>query len=553
MVVMAIEAVRQLAEDRNIIAFVIKDAIFHKPLKFLSNLDEVETEFYLRPLRDSSDRNNEQCECRLYVHQDGDWIETFRGNIQVIYEPAYAEFDGGKEAEEELLALKRRHDQAAIDCKNAVEPQVLYQTLHRLGYNYGPTFRLINWLQYSENGEAIGDVNLSHSFLPNTGIMAHSHVIHPTTLDGVLQLALASLTKGGTSSISTTIPTRINRLWLSNTRFDSSYSDPGRAYAKVTNIGRRVTESTISVLSKTTQDLLVHIEGFQTTAVENSQIEPTTEPIIKQLCYHVDWQPDPDIMSQEELMQYCRDADVLESDPIEFFHDLAILKLKYISQALEKISSEGIKPSADHLQRYVMWMLSQQDRILAEGPARSTSASSLRALHDANDVETLARKVESKNKQGELVVRTGRNLIEILRGKVDPLSLLFADNLLREYYLEGNQRSSGFRRFGKYLSILANKYPGMRILEVGAGTGATTEMILGILDAEEQEEARTPRYSRYDFTDVSSSFLAEAQNFFTNRTGMTFAILNIEQDPLQQNFRAESYDLIVAAHVSCRL
>ena len=549
MAVMAIEAARQMAEDRKIIAFDIKNATFHTPLTLSSSSNGVETQFFLRPLRDTSDKNNQWSDFRLCIYEDGEWVETCRGTIQVIYEADCTEVDNGRETREELQTLRIAHDNAAISCNKTVDPQFIYQRLHRFGYHYGPRFKPISSLQYNEKGEVLADVNLSHPSIPTTEHFMQPHVIHPTTFDGMLQLALAALTRGGTECIPTRIPTRISRLWVSSSGLNSSFDVSVRAYAETKLKGYRGTESSISVLSKTRQDLRLRIEGFETTAIVDSECDFQTKSSFRQLCCRLESKPDIDLLNEKEISNYCNNIKAPESDPISFFQDIATLKSMFATEALKSIDSKGFELPAPHLQRYVTWLRLQQDSFLADGLPRAFSDLKSAPLNPGHQ-EVLCKSIEKANKQGELVVRIGRSLSEILHGQVDALGLIFEDDLRKGYFQEVNQKASGFRKLGRYLDIYAHKHPGMKILEVGAGTGATTRTILETLILHEDQEICTPRYSQYDFTEISTSLLKEAQDSFQHQKRMNFKVLNVEEDPLNQNFGAGFYDMIVAAHVS---
>ncbi|KAK5999184.1 Highly reducing polyketide synthase alt5 [Cladobotryum mycophilum] len=92
-----------------------------------------------------------------------------------------------------------------------------------------------------------------------------------------------------------------------------------------------------------------------------------------------------------------------------------------------------------------------------------------------------------------------------------------------------------------YIGLGSTKNPNLAILEIGAGTGATTNYIL---------QKAGQKLSNYTFTDISAGFLAAATNkFATHASVMDFKTLDIEQDPIGQGFQPESFDLIVAANV----
>lgn len=81
----------------------------------------------------------------------------------------------------------------------------------------------------------------------------------------------------------------------------------------------------------------------------------------------------------------------------------------------------------------------------------------------------------------------------------------------------------------------------LRILEVGAGTGATTSAILAALSNSR---------AHYVFTDISRFFIKRAtRNLDTRETHVEFELLDIDRDPADQGFDMESVDVIVAANV----
>lgn len=82
-----------------------------------------------------------------------------------------------------------------------------------------------------------------------------------------------------------------------------------------------------------------------------------------------------------------------------------------------------------------------------------------------------------------------------------------------------------------------------RILEVGAGTGGTSQCIFKELQPfKEQVE--------YTYTDLSRSFLLHAEReFSTQMPNLKTAILDIEQPPHQQQISIGQYDLVIGANV----
>ena len=78
----------------------------------------------------------------------------------------------------------------------------------------------------------------------------------------------------------------------------------------------------------------------------------------------------------------------------------------------------------------------------------------------------------------------------------------------------------------------------IRILEVGAGTGATSAAILPGL----------PRNARYCFTDVSRFFLKRAARQFVGFGHLQYALFDIDRPPAEQGLEGQSFDVIVGAN-----
>jgi acyl transferase domain-containing protein/acyl carrier protein len=142
--------------------------------------------------------------------------------------------------------------------------------------------------------------------------------------------------------------------------------------------------------------------------------------------------------------------------------------------------------------------------------------------------------------------RCGPALARVLRGEQDPVQLLFPDGSFREaraLYVESPFAQTYNRALGEMLvAALATRDPDarIRVLEIGAGTGGTTEFVLPVLPAQRVD---------YTFTDLSPLFLERAAEQFAAFPFLKRQVLDIEQHPQTQAFAASSYDIVIAANV----
>ena len=140
-----------------------------------------------------------------------------------------------------------------------------------------------------------------------------------------------------------------------------------------------------------------------------------------------------------------------------------------------------------------------------------------------------------------LLGRCGPSLPGVLRGHLDPLTLLFPggddSDALALYAGSPWSRALNQALAGAVGDLVAwrGDKP-IRVLEIGGGTGAATAMLLPLL----------PAGSEYVFTDVSRRFTREAETRFG---GIVARTLDLERDPVAQGFAPGSFDLLVAANV----
>lgn len=146
-----------------------------------------------------------------------------------------------------------------------------------------------------------------------------------------------------------------------------------------------------------------------------------------------------------------------------------------------------------------------------------------------------------------LVSRIGESLPAILRGEIEPLSIMLVDNLLDQFYAEFDTYKRRYALAAKYIEKLAHQNSGLRIIEIGAGTAGTTVPLLKALGGNAGVPAK---FAQYDFTDVSIGFFESAKAKLAPWGQLVkLQKLDIERTPMDQGFQAEHYDVVVASDV----
>lgn len=544
MIVMAIEAAHQLADcSRPIAGFNIKNATFLVALTIPQRPEGIETEFYMSPLRDVGGKDSSWFQFKLCTLDDGQWSENCHGSIQILYKKVLTEVDNCQEARKSYNI--QRMESGVRNCAKSVETAYMYQRLHECGYSYGPTFSPVDNISCSGFGEATGDVKTFESSAPSDVKHIQPHVIHPTTLDGIFQLNLIAISNGGTENIPTLAPTRIQKMWISASNISGTSAGRLTTYSKSAYKGYRNSISSMLVSSEVDGQTRMIIDGFEATIVSKSSIASEVQSSQKQICYNMDWKPDLDFLTSDEILAYCESSSTSESEsePVLFYQELDLVQSNFVTEALDALQSQDLKVLKPEHQKYIGWMKGRVGGLPKNSQQEELSQDS--EYHNA-----LCSRVEKSCNEGSFYVSVGRNLLSILSGTIDVVDFFFSNDLVARYYQEMFEKVACTKSLSRYIDAMCHKNPAMKVVEVGAGTGGMTNHVLDALTFRGENGNVTPRFARYDYTDISRSFFEKAQERFKNYGSVIqYRALDVEEDPTTQGFDVAEYDVVVAAIV----
>lgn len=145
----------------------------------------------------------------------------------------------------------------------------------------------------------------------------------------------------------------------------------------------------------------------------------------------------------------------------------------------------------------------------------------------------------------DYIEKCGKNLGQLFSGETKALELLFPkgemDTAIATY--QKSMTSVLLNKLARRAVIeiaKSNSKSGIKILEVGAGVGGTSnELIPKLMDLNVE----------YFFTDVSQYFLNNAKERFKSIPWINYSIYDINKDYSIQNFEEEEFDIILCANV----
>lgn len=552
MLVMAIEAINQVTDkSRTVRGFRLRDVRFPRALTIPSDPNGIETRFNLRQTTQRADNTLSQkqwAEFRLTSLEGAKWHENCHGFVQIDDQSGPTEVDEGREVREDLKSYLRAAE--AVDRRSSrkhMNKSQLYQTLHRSGFGFGPRFQTLDHGWFDSDFKAGSDVEFYHA---HGDEHVQPHVIHPTTLDGILHLSLAALAEGGTKPIPTVVPVFLKEVWISRPGLSHPLNASAKAIASLTKRETRDVEFDIAAYNVAQDTVLARMEGLRLTTIADFTETAAVDLQQRPSCHGLVFKPDVDRAESQQLKKYCEEARLQEPEPVEFYRDLTFLIFVFLSKATEKIMKVRPRDIQPHLLHYIDWAKMEVERFSSR-PVSGIKPNWNNLIQDPSYIESLCNDIQNINDQGRVYVTVGRRLEEVLYGHVDPLELLFESGLMRDLYREVNSSRTCFLEFERYLDLLAHKNPNLRILEIGAGTGGTTAKILSTLSQDPAgEPGGSPRFSSYRYTDISQAFFEQAQQDFRHHRGrMSYGILDIELNPTSQGYENETYDLIIAANV----
>ncbi|PYH88109.1 hypothetical protein BO71DRAFT_489013 [Aspergillus ellipticus CBS 707.79] len=293
MLVMAIEGLRQLADpSRSISGYFIHDASFVHPIS-ISTVQTTEVQLYMRPARQVMDQSSHAYEFQIYT-ESGDRLDiNCRGLVSVQYATQAATEHSQithHHSAQEIEHYQNRFQEALKDCSTVVPKDMLYKTLATNGMNYGPSFQLLDQVQWDGSKTAVAQIKTFAWTKEHSQHARDEHVIHPATLDNFGHLAWVSLTQGGRETITTGVVfSRVRGAWISGAGAAAPAVNALTAYSHTRFRGLRGAETSAFALDEAGNPRL-WISSMETTSItpNNPRYQ---EPEPRDLCYNLEWVP----------------------------------------------------------------------------------------------------------------------------------------------------------------------------------------------------------------------------------------------------------------------
>jgi len=470
-------------------------------------------------------------------------------------------------------------------CSEEIPVATFYEHLHKYGLQFGPRFHGVDKLWRADN-HALGRIRMAEALVSEAG----AYRIHPALLDACLQIVgvIMSGDKNKIASDEIFMPIGLRSFRLLSLPGGELWSHAtviGREGERETgrkgdreakNLGTRALD--FHVFDGSGQ-IVAQVLGLQVKQVAPEMLQRPAQIKRADWFYEVTWEPKALAIEAGALpaaADFPGNAEIAalllpELQRLGAAHNLRLydqilprldaLSLAYVLQAfaqlgwkfalgqrfatLQMAEALGVISPHHRLLHRLLEMLAEEGFLKNHGAEWE-----VRQLPHAEAAETLAQSFAARfadnDAEFNLLQRGGQNLSEVLRGKYDPLQVLFPGgsfSAAEKLYDESAAAKTYNGIARQAIAAIAARLPKerkLRVLEVGAGTGGTTSFILQDFPAERTE---------YVFTDLSPLFMARAQEKFKKYPFVRYELLDVEQDPQTQGFALQQFDLIIAANV----
>jgi len=545
MMCMALEAASQIADhSKTIEGYELKDVLVGNALIVPRDDNGVETQLHLQPWRMGSQaRTTAWNEFTIYSRPGNEeWSLNCSGLLRVVYKPNDANPSFTNETEIKKAAHREAYKHARAVSTTPESATHFYDHQRKIGLQLGVTFRNLFEINKGDGQSAcLVRIPDMASTMPMNYITPH--VIHPCTLDAIIQTLLPTV-EGQYENLKTAaIPTFIESLFVSS----EIPSEPGtvfRTYSVAGYTGLKEAEASVYASTDGWSKPLVAFERIRATrlsAMTDGVNGAAETQNLRKITGEFVWKELVSSMSPEQITSLCSSlAPPYLSEPTLNPIHLDQATMVYAKKALQHCSRAASTDRAPQLKNIIATLE------LIEKSTSSEEQASLAKTH--MEEAKLLGAVAAGSVEGQLLSRLGRKLPEILDGQLLAFEVVSEDDLLPRYARHGHGKPFALAQFSAYMSLLGHETPGMKILELGCKTAAVTESAMNLLF---QADDATPWFKSYTCAgearepskDLASVLDAHAQH--TN-----YKQLDICAKPVEQGFKEADYDVVVAPYLS---
>jgi acyl transferase domain-containing protein/SAM-dependent methyltransferase len=480
--------------------------------------------------------------------QDRNFVEHGSGTVAICYEDATKLRDINSDIE--LDDRKVTFQKVLSQCSDLVTGEEHYKAMRDIGIEYGPTFQGLESAR-TGSGQAAVTIKIqdTKSIMPSN--FEYPFLLHPVTLDAAMHSAIQGFGNQKRARGGAMVPTAFEKIAIS-ANIPTSPGTELSGFVASSRIGFKDATAQVHLSTDGWPEDMIEISNMTLTSLTDSSNRREVDEqqaTMRRITSSQVWKPDLDLIDTTlEEAQQIFTQNIPSAEKITKFATVSTKAAAiFIKRALMFITPEIEHQLSEHNSHLVKWMREKQLQAKAHQLDYQTEVDDWLNLSFEEEELTIQRAIDIIGAEGEALRVIGRNLPYIICEILQSVELLLESGLLSRLYSEAIGLKSLTCMFQNWFDLQGHKSPGMKIIEIGAGTGSMTLPVLQILS---KSSGSMPRLSSYCFTDISPSFFEKASETFEQWSSlMEYKRLNIENDPIDQGFAPESFDIIVASNV----
>ena len=413
--------------------------------------------------------------------------------------------------------------------------QAWYDKFTEIGLGYDEAFQSLSEIQVDPHRNlATASVALNKTAGTIKGGESN-YPLHPTALSAAFQLAIIVFYGGEVEKANAAfVPVQLSQLYLKA----GVRQDWGRAIARGSIQGFRSAYAQLQMMD-TSGDIFLEVDSMRFTSFKESKLTkemPSKQPFSSPFTRLV-WKPDIRTLNNRQIRElFPPSTENVEGAAALEIADMICCLVVFEVYRTFILDGKRCSPKGE-IKYWLAWIkrIVEEDQRPNMVEARKLSPDQCRQLlqklyDEASDSpEAKAAKL--------LLENTG----EILNERRTGIDVLVSSKLLTPLYEIGPAIAGSHPQVFNIFDCLGHANPNLRILEIGAGTGAATRAAMKALVGPNGIK----RYYDYTFTDVSAGFLVSAKDMLSDYRDVNYSVLDIEQNPLENGFEPV-YDVILA-------
>lgn len=441
-----------------------------------------------------------------------------------------------------------------------VEVEGFYRYMSDLGLRYGEEFRPLRELA-AGGGKGAGVVALSDTI----SARASEYPMHPVLFDGALHVFSSGAATVEERRSRMKLPVRFNRILFLRSPGASS-----QVRASVIECNDEFVEGRIALYDAEGKPCVL-VDGFRAISVSGTRRGAATGGM-RDLVYHVDWErtslsagttstakPLPlsqlhsaaksawekvvETRGRKELEAAMAAGDEITAVQLAHgFRDMGVKEGAPFNADTLKVAA-GMRPAFARL----IANLSKRGLLDKKGADYVPTAKFTKAADSASAaMHDFIAEHPGHLPEALLCGATCSELGQIMRGEKEAVQTLFTGigaELLDQFYGDGLYTSQWLAAIAAAVQEAASQLPegrGLRILEIGAGTGGLSSHVLPMLER---------GLHSYTFSDLSAAFFSSAQQKLATFPEVEYKTFDIERPGTEQDFAAGSFDIIIGTNV----